>query len=85
MTIHDCYGEYPPLTADLLQTAPRTVDSPLPAQSSPGGFQHTICTLVAEIDELHAENRRLADALATARQARDTAQTQLVHYRRQGL
>jgi hypothetical protein len=29
--------------------------------------QHTICTLVSEIDELHAENAKLRSQLETAR------------------
>lgn len=65
------------------ETAPGVVDAPSPAVTA-GGFQHTICTLVAEIDELNFENASLRSDLAAARQAAYTAQSQLANYTRTG-
>ena len=43
--------------------------------------QHTICTLVTEIDDLHAENAALRAELAATQAERDTARADVSHYR----
>jgi hypothetical protein len=78
MTIHDCYGEYPPLTADLFKTTPG-VDAPSPVQSA--GGPSSIAEALEALDSLCAENAALRNQLAMAQQARDTAQAQLSTYR----
>lgn len=71
-----CCGEFPPLTAtDFPSPAPCAVDNAIPAHSSAGGLHQPTW------DSLLAENAKLRGDLASAQQARDTAQAQATHYR----
>jgi hypothetical protein len=69
-----CCGEFPPLSSiDFPSPAAGVVDDAMPAPSNAGGLQ--------EWDLLKAENAQLRVDLASAQQARDTAQAQAIHYR----
>jgi hypothetical protein len=59
---------------------PQQVDHLCQAPSNAGGLQ-SIAEAYAALDSLIAENAKLRNDLASAQQARDTAQTQVAHYR----
>jgi hypothetical protein len=63
-----------PTVLGVPKAAPGGVDAPFPPQSAAGGSQETLEALVAENAQLRAD-------LASAQQARDTAQAQSTHYR----
>lgn len=86
MTHEYCqYGEFPPLAStDFLMPAPGVVDAPLPARSDAGGCSPTVVEALQALDSILAENAELRAKLASATQARDTAQAQLAHYSRKG-